>query len=307
MIRYIDEHRNRFGVEAICRVLNSTACGFITARGYRAAKQRARSIRSIRDEQLTAVLVRLHREHFSVYGVRKMHALLVRKGWAVGRDGVARLMRKAGLVGVRRGKRVFTTHSDRFTARPADLVARGFTAQGPNQIWVADMTYVSTWAGMAYVAFLTDVFSRRIVGWSVKGTMTTAVLPLEAWRMATWRTTDLDGLIHHSDAGAQYVSLRYTQALADVGARPSVGTVGDSYDNALAETINGLYKAELVHRRRPWRTVEQLELATSEWVYWYNTTRLHSYLGYRSPAEYERDHYDHQQPLGSAPAAPVST
>lgn len=307
MIRYVDQYRDQFGVEAICRTLRATECGFITARGYRAAKSRPRSNRAISDELLTAELVKLHGENFSVYGVRKMHALMTRKGWMVGRDQVARLMRAAGLQGVRRGRKVFTTRPDPAAQRPTDLLKRHFKADRPNRVWVADMTYVPTWSGMGYVAFITDVFSRRIVGWSVKATMTTQALPLEAWQMATWRAGDLTGLIHHSDKGSQYVSLRYTEALTDAGARPSVGTVGDSYDNALAETINGLYKAELIHRRRPWRTIEQLELATLEWVWWYNTTRLHSELGYRSPDEYEQHHYDHQQPHGSAPAELVST
>lgn len=296
MISYVNAYRDQFGVESICRTLAATAGGFITARGYRAAQTRPRSHRSIRDDALGQEVTRIHRENYSVYGVRKMHAAMRRAGWDVGRDQVGRLMKINGISGVRRGRRVFTTVPDPAATRPADLVERDFTASGPNRLWVSDMTYVPTWSGMGYVAFITDVFSRRIVGWSVRSTMSTEALPLEALNMASWQAGDqVTGVIHHSDKGSQYVSIRYTDRLGDLGITPSVGTVGDSYDNALAETINGLYKTELIKARRPWRTVEEVEIATLDWVWWYNNTRLHSELGYRTPVEFEADHTTAQQ------------
>lgn len=296
MISYVNAYRDQFGVESICRTLAATAGGFITARGYRAAQTRPRSHRSIRDDALGQEVTRIHRENYSVYGVRKMHAAMRRAGWDVGRDQVGRLMKINGISGVRRGRRVFTTVPDPAATRPADLVERDFTASGPNRLWVSDMTYVPTWSGMGYVAFITDVFSRRIVGWSVRSTMNTEALPLEALNMASWQAGDqVTGVIHHSDKGSQYVSIRYTDRLGDLGITPSVGTVGDSYDNALAETINGLYKTELIKARRPWRTVEEVEIATLDWVWWYNNTRLHSELGYRTPIEFEADHTTAEQ------------
>ncbi len=304
MISYVQAYRDQFGVESICRVLSATEGGFMTARGFHAAMARPRSNRSISDELLGNEIVRVHAQNYSVYGVRKMHAALTREGWLVGRDQVARLMRSLGLQGARRGRRVFTTRPDSQALCPADLVERDFTATEPNRLWVSDMTYVPTWSGMAYVAFVTDVFSRRIVGWSVRTTMTTEALPLEALNMASWQAnSDLTGLIHHSDRGAQYVSIRYSNRLADFGIRPSVGSVGDSYDNALAETINGLYKTELIKPRRPWRTVAEVELATLDWVWWYNNTRLHSELDYRTPTEFEAAHdtnpHESETPTGA--------
>ena len=296
MTSYVNAYRGQFGVESICRVLGATEGGFITARGYRAAQTRPRSNRSIRDDTLGHEVRRIHRENYSVYGVRKMHAAMRRAGWDVGRDQIGRLMKLNGLTGVRRGRRVFTTVPDAAATRPADLVERDFTASAPNHLWVSDMTYVPTWSGMGYVAFITDVFSRRIVGWSVRSTMTTEALPLEALNMASWNAgDDTTGVIHHSDRGAQYVSIRYTNRLGDLGITPSVGSVGDSYDNALAETINGFYKTELIKARRPWRSVEEVEIATLDWVWWYNNTRLHSELGYRTPVEFEADHMNAQQ------------
>ena len=291
MISYVQAYRDRFGVEAICRVLGATAGGFMTARGFRAAISRPRSDRAISDELIGDEIVRVHAANYSVYGVRKMHAVMRRTGWNVGRDQVGRIMKARSLQGARRGRRVFTTVTDESARRPSDLVERDFTATAPNRLWVSDMTYVPTWSQMAYVAFVTDVFSRRIAGWSVRSTMSTEALPLEALNMASWNAgDDTTGVIHHSDRGAQYVSIRYTTRLGDLGITPSVGSVGDSYDNALAETINGLYKTELIKARRPWRTVEEVELATLDWVWWYNNTRLHSELGYRTPVEFEADH-----------------
>lgn len=263
MIRYIDEHKDRFRVEPICRALSGTAGGFMTSRGYRAAKTRPASARAVRDELLVKELVRVHAENYSVYGVRKMRAAMRREGWEIGRDQVARLMRAAGLEGVRRGREARTTRPDPARPCPADLVNRQFKADRPNLLWVADITYVPTWQGFAHAAFVTDAFSRRIVGWAVSATMRTEDLPLQALDMAAFQATDeRGGLICHSDRGSQHVSLRYGERLAGLGALPSVGSKGDSYDNALAEATNALFKTELIKPRKPWKTVEQVELAT---------------------------------------------
>ena len=291
MIRFIDMFKDRFGVEAICRTIGATACGFLTARGYRAVKTRPRSARQLRDDLLVAEVVRLHAENYGVYGVRKMHALMRRQGWEVGRDQTGRLMRLAGVAGVKRSKKVFTTKPDPGQARPEDLVKRRFTAEGPRRLWVADITYVHTWQGFAYVAFVTDVYSRRIVGFNVASTLKADILPLQALDMAAFNAGgDLSDLVHHSDHGSNYMAMVYTDRIVELGAKPSTGTVGDSYDNALAEAVNGLYKTELIRRRGPWRTVEQVELATLEYVWWWNNQRLHSELDYRTPAEIEASH-----------------
>ena len=292
MIRYIDEHRDRFGVEAICRVLRPAVRGFITARGYRAARSRTASARQVHDDLLVPEVTRLHARHYGVYGRRKMHALLNREGWDVGRDQTERLMRLAGVRGVKRSRRVFTTKSDPAAVRPADLVKRRFTALAPLQLWVADVTYVATWSGFAYVAFVTDVFSRRIVGWNVAATLRSDLLPLQALDMAAWNAGGtLDGLVHHSDHGSNYLALVYTDRIVELGAKPSTGTIGDSYDNALAEAVNGLFKTELIRRNGPWRTVEQVELATLEYVWWWNNQRLHGELGMRTPLEVDQAYY----------------
>jgi putative transposase len=231
MISFIDEMRDRFGVEAICRVLRPAVRGFLTARGYRAAKARPASARRLRDDLLIPEIVRLHGENYGVYGRRKMHALLRRQGWNVGRDQTERLMRVAGVHGVRRSKRLFTTKADPRQVLPQDLVRRRFTADGPRKLWVADVTYVATWSGFAYVAFVTDVYSRRIVGWNVASTLKADILPLRALDMAAWAADgNLDGLIHHSDHGSNYMALVYTERIVELGATPSTGTVGDSYD-----------------------------------------------------------------------------
>ena len=303
MIAFIDANRDQFGVEAICRTLGATECGFITSRGYRAAKTRPASARALRDVLLLEEIERIHEENYSVYGVRKMHHAMVRAGWDVGRDQVARLMKLAGVEGVRRGRTPVTTKpAGEPDARP-DLVERKFIAELPNQLWVADITYVRTVAGFCYVAFITDVYSRRIVGWAVSATLHTAGLPLLALEhalLSTGASRDRQGLIHHSDRGSQYVSLAYSDALITAGVTASVGTVGDSYDNALAETVNGLYKAELIHAKRVWESVGAVELATMGWVHWWNTARLHEALDYRTPAEVEAA-YTHDQ--DSAPVA----
>jgi len=298
MIRFIDMFRERFGVEGICRTLGATECGFLTARGYRAARSRPPSARRLRDDLLVPEIVRLHAENYGVYGVRKMHALMGRQGWQIGRDQTARLMRLAGVQGVKRSKKTFTTKADPVLERPTDLVQRRFTAAAPCRLWVADITYVATWSGFAYVAFVIDVYSRRIVGWNVASTLKADILPLQALNMAAWQARgDLTRLTHHSDHGSNYMSLVYTDRIVELGATPSTGTVGDSYDNALAEAVNGLYKTELIRRQGPWRTVEQVELATLEYVWWWNNHRLHGELDYRTPAEVEAAYYaDHKTP-----------
>ena len=302
MIAFIDRHRDHFGVEAICRVLGATERGFLTSRGYRAAKQRPASARAVRDEVLVEEIRRIHAENYGVYGYRKMHHAMRRAGWEVGRDQTARLMKAAGLCGIRRGRKVFTTSPAGGLDRRPDLVERNFTAAGPNQLWVADITYVRIPSGFCYTAFITDVFTRRIVGWAVATNLRTEALPLQALEQALQTSpaeASRTGLIHHSDRGSNYVSLAYSDALITAGVQASVGSVGDSYDNALAETVNGLYKAELIHRRRTWPSATAVEIATLDWVTWWNTKRLHEALDYRTPAEVEAS-YTH--PTTTAPA-----
>jgi transposase InsO family protein len=304
MIRFVDLFKDRFGVEPNCVTLAGTERGFITARGYRAAKTRPSSVRSLRDELLLEEITRIHGANYSVYGVRKMHAAMRQAGWEVGCDQVACLMRKAGLRGAIRGRQsITTTPAAKAAGLFPDLVGRRFTADAPNRLWVADITFVTTWSGFAYVAFVTDAFSRKIVGWNVSSRLTTEFLPLQALDMASWAAThDLTGLVHHADHGSQYLSLRYSERLADPGIQASTGSVGDNYDNALAETIHGPFKTELIKPRKPWRTVEEVELATLEWVWWFNNTCLHSELGYRTPNETENAYYDSQHsrtPVGA--------
>nr|WP_232016816.1 IS3 family transposase [Gordonia insulae] len=304
MIAFIDKFRDQFGVEFICRTLRAAGVVFLTSRGYRAAKSRAASARSIRDTELVAVVKQVHSDNYAVYGVKKVHAELRRKGHVVGREQTRRLMRCAGVRGVQRSKKVFTTRADPAAAVPEDRVKRTFVATQPNQLWVVDITYVRTWQGFAYVAFVTDVCTRKIMGWHVASSMRTEDLPLPAFDHAVWQAnTDLSGLTHHSDHGSQYLSLAYTDRLIELGITPSVGTVGDSYDNALAESVNSAYKTELIRQRGPWRTVEQVELATLEYVWWYNNQRLHEALGYVPPAEYEATLTGASHP--SEPAVPA--
>jgi len=307
MIRFINEHRDRFGVEFICRVLRPAVQGFLTARGYRAAAGRAPSARQLKDELLVPEVARLHAENYGVYGRRKMHALMRRQGWDIGRDQTERLMRIAGVRGVRKSKRVFTTRSDKTTVLPSDLVNRRFTAPAPRRLWVCDVTYVATWSGFAYVAFVTDVYSRRIVGWNVASTLRAEILPLQALDMAAWNAGgDLAGLTHHSDHGSNYMAMVYTDRIVELGAVPSTGTVGDSFDNAMAEAVNNLYKTELIRQRGPWRTVEQVELATLEYVWWWNNQRLHGELDMRTPAEVETAYYADLESAGPVSAGPDS-
>jgi putative transposase len=261
---------------------------------YYAAKVRTPSQRACRDALLGPALRALWEDNYRVYGARKLWKAARRAGHDIGRDQVARHMRVAGITGARRGKRVRTTKPDLGAARHPDLVRRDFTAAAPNALWVTDLTFVPTWAGVAYVCFITDVYSRMIVGWRVASHMRTTMV-LDAIEMARWsRGNALPGLRCHSDAGSQFTSIRYGERLAEIGAVPSIGTVGDSFDNALAETVNGYYKSELIYgptRTGPWKTVEDVELATLSWVHWHNTSRLHGYLADLPPAEFEAIFY----------------
>ena len=295
MTRYIAAHKDRFGVEPICTTLQ------VAPSTYYAAKSRPPSARAQSDAALKPEVARVHAANFGVYGARKLWRQLRRDGVAVGRDRVARLMNELGLAGVVRGKVPRTTWPAAVSERPADLVQRRFTAVAPNRLWVADLTYVATWSGTCYVAFVVDVYSRRIVGWRVS-TSLRADLALDALEMAIWsrRGDDLDGLVHHSDRGVQYLSIRYTDRLADEGAVTSVGSKGDSYDNALAEAVNGLFKAELIRRRGPWRSVDDVELATLEWVHWWNHSRLHGTCNNLPPAEYEALYYSQSTAVPAA-------
>lgn len=298
---FIDGHRGRFGVEPICRVLTEHGVP-IAPSTYYAHRRRPLSARSVRDARLLPEITRVHSDPQigrGLYGARKVWHQLRREGGvgglAVPRCQVERLMRAAGLHGARRGGRpVRTTRPDPAAARPPDLVGRDFTAGCPNALWVVDFTYVPTWSGTVFTAFVSDVFSRRIVGWRTAASMPTG-LPLDALEMALWTRARageaVEGLVHHSDAGSQYTSIRYADRLADAGAVASIGTVGDSFDNALAESVIGLYKTECVGPGGPWRGVDDLELATLGWVSWFNQTRLHGSLGYVPPVEYEAAHH----------------
>jgi putative transposase len=298
-VKFVEEHRHdsidgrEFGVEPICRVLSEHGCP-IAPSTYYAAKSRPVCDRVIRDAELLAQIRRVHADNYGVYGARKVWHQLNREGIVVARCTVERLMKAAGLRGVVRGATIRTTKPDAAVARPEDLVERQFNAQRPNQLWVVDFTYVATWAGFVYVAFCIDVFSRMITGWRAAKSMTTGLV-LDALEMGIWQRRrtghNLQGLVHHSDAGSQYTSIRYTERLAEAGARPSIGSVGDSYDNALAESIIGLFKTELIRRRGPWRGLDAVELATLEWVDWYNNRRLFEALGNIPPAEAEANHY----------------
>jgi putative transposase len=298
-VRFIDEHKTRFGgVEPICRVLCEHGLQ-IAPSGYWAAKRRGPSAQQLRDEALTAKITAIHRANYGCYGARKVWSELHRQGMPVARCTVERLMRAAGLHGAVRGRRIRTTIADPGRQRAADLVQRDFTASAPNRRWVADFTYVATWSGIVYVAFVVDLYSRAITGWAAATNKRTPLV-LSALDMGLWRR-DRDGrpvdkgLIHHSDAGSQYTSFRFTTHLLDEGIDASIGTVGDAYDNALMESTIGLYKTELIKPFGPWRSLAQVELATAEWVEWYNTTRLHSATNYLPPAECEDNYYTQLQ------------
>jgi putative transposase len=291
MIAFIDEHRAVHGVEPICRVL-PIAPSTYHAHAARRVDLGKLPARARRDMTLRTEIRRVYEENFQVYGVRKVWRQLLREGIAVARCTVARLMRTMGLQGVVRGKRVRTTISNAAAPCPLDRVNRQFRAPRPNALWVSDFTYVATWAGFVYVAFVIDVFARRIVGWRVSRTAHAGFV-LDALEQALHERRPVrgGGLVHHSDRGVQYLSIKYTERLAAAGIEPSVGSVGDSYDNALAETINGLYKTEVIYRRGPWRSFEAVEFATLEWVDWFNNRRLLEPIGNIPPAEAEAAYY----------------
>jgi putative transposase len=291
MIAFIDDHRRTHGVEPICKVLPIAPSTYHAHVAKRADPMKL-SERARRDLALKVAIRRVFAENFEVYGVRKVWLQLNREGVGIARCTVARLMRAMGLHGVIRGKPVRTTIQDKAAPCPLDRVNRQFKAPAPNRLWVSDFTYVSTWGGMVYVAFVIDVYARRIVGWRASRTAHASFV-LDALEQALHerRPVHGGGLVHHSDRGSQYVSIKYTERLAEAGIEPSVGSVGDSYDNALAETINGLYKAEVIHRRGPWRNFEAVEFATLEWVDWFNHRRLLEPIGNIPPAEAEACYY----------------
>ncbi len=286
---YIEQNRDEFGVDPICTTLQ------IAPSSYYAARQHLPSARSMRDAMLMPLLLSLWVANYRVYGALKMWKAMHRAGHQIGRDQVARLMRELGIEGVRRGKRVRTTRPSDKAARHPDLVDRQFLADRPNALWVTDLTHVPTWAGVVYVCFIVDAYSRMIVGWRATTNMRTTMV-LDALEMARWsRGTTLEGLVCHSDAGSQFTSVRYGERLAELGAVPSIGSVGDSYDNALAEATNSLYKTELIRQQGPWRGVDDVELATLGWVHWFNTGRLHSTLADVPPVEFEAAYHRHQE------------
>ncbi len=287
---FIDHHRDAYGVEPICREVPIAPATYYTHKACLADPSR-RSARAQCDEVLCGHLQQTWDTHFQVYGVRKLWRQLRRDGHLVARCTVRRLMRRLGLSGAVRGRTVRTTMPDGAAPCPLDRVDRDFTAARPNQLWVADLTYVATWRGFVYAAFVIDVFARRIVGWRVSASLRTDLV-LDALEQAIYaRGGALDGLVHHSDRGTQYLSIHYTERLTEAGIEPSVGRVGDSYDNALAESVIGLFKTEVIRRRGPWRTLEDVEFATLTWVDWFNTQRLLEPIGYVPPAEYETAYY----------------
>jgi putative transposase len=297
MVDYIDTSKDEFGIEPICSVLQ------FAPSTYYAAKVRPPSARALTDAVLAPQLFQLWKDNFRVYGARKLWKAAGRSGHEVGRDQVARLMRQMDIRGVNRSKTIRTTRPDQGATRHPDLVDRQFVAERPNGLWVTDLTFVPTWSGVACVCFIIDAYSRMIVGWRCASNMRTQMV-LDAIEMARWsRGTTLEGLVCHSDAGSQFTSLRYGERLAEIGAVPSIGSVGDSYDNALAEAVNALYKSELIRgpQQGPWKSVDDVELATLGWVTWFNNERLHGTLNDIPPVEYEAA-YDHQtetnQPVG---------
>jgi putative transposase len=292
MSAFIDEHRASFGVEPICRVLAVAPSTYYAVK----ARQARPSGRARRDAELLMQIRRVHGQTNGLYGARKVWWQLQREGVPVARCTVERLMRQHGLQGVVRGKRWRTTIADKDAGRPVDLVDRDFTATAPNRLWVADFTYVMTFSGVVYVAFVIDAYSRRIVGWKADRTMKTSLV-LDTLEMALWTRQRQGlpvgaGMICHHDAGSQYTSFAFTRRLVDAGVDASIGSVGDAYDNALAETTIGLYKTEKIRREGPWRTLSEVELATLEWVDWFNTSRLHSACGRLSPAQFEQRYID---------------
>ena len=302
MIAFLDAHKGRHGIEPICKQLPIAASTYYERKDRESDPDRE-SNRSQRDRCLREEIQRVWDENLEVYGAKKVWRELKREGFRVARCTVERLMKQLGLQGVRRGgSKCWTTISDADQDQPADLVNRQFVAHRPNQLWVADITFVATWSGFVYVAFVTDVFSRAIVGWRVSRSLRTELV-LDALEQAIWARKETKNLIHHSDRGSQYLSIRYSERLAEAGIESSVGSVGDSYDNALAETINGLYKTEVIHnpKRGPWKTLDDVEYATLEWVDWFNNRRLLEPIGNIPPTEFETQYYERLE--GSAKAA----
>jgi transposase InsO family protein len=300
MVDFIEENRGDHGIEPICTMLPIAPASYYEHRARRADPDK-RCRRSKRDAELMPEIRRVWDENFAVYGAEKVWRQLRRERVAVARCTVERLMRSQSICGAVRGRAFkITTVADASAQRPPDLVRREFRAEGPNRLWVADLTYVATWAGFAYAAFIIDVFSRSIVGWRVSRSLRSD-LALDALEQALHFRPTTDELVHHSDRGVQYLSIRYTERLAEAGIERSVGSVGDSYDNALAETVIGLFKTEVIHRQGPWRTVDDVEYATLEWVDWFNRRRLLEPLGYLPPAEFEAAYYRSQ----NAPATPA--
>jgi putative transposase len=290
MIAYIEENKDAYGIEPICAMLP------IAPSTYYEARRRPPSARALRDGELETEIRRVHAENFGVYGARKVWRQLHREDIPAARCTVERLMARMGLRGVVRGKTRRTTIPDATTPWPADLVERRFSAERPNQLWVADLTYVATWSGFVYAAFIVDVYSRFIVGWQTSTSLRTD-LALDALEMAIWRRRgELEGLVHHSDRGVQYLAIRYTERLAEAGAVTSVGSRGDSFDNALAETTIGLYKTELIRRGGPWKGIDDVEYATLEWVDWFNHRRLMEPIGNVPPVEFEAAYHRKEDP-----------
>jgi putative transposase len=306
-VRFIADHADhrvgdglRWGVEPICAVLSEHGCPIAPSTYYEARKRAGQpSERQVRDAQLKEHITRVWKDNFEVSGARKVWLALNREGIEVARCTVERLMRELGLTGARRGKTVRTTIPDQAADRPKDLVDRHFAAPAPDRLWVADFTYVSTWAGTAYVAFVIDAYARRILGWKVATTMRTELV-LDALEQALWTRAaegvpDLTGLVHHNDAGSQYTSIAFTERLAEAGVDASVGTVGDAFDNALAETVIGLYKTELINRHKPWRAPADIERETLHYVHWFNHDRLLEVNGDIPPIELEQAYYARKQ------------
>ena len=299
MVAFIDQHRAEHGVEPICEQLPIAPSTYYEFKARQAEPSRLPA-RTKRDAELCGEIQRVYEANFKVYGARKVWRQLRRERIEVARCTVERLMARLGLQGVVRGRRCRTTVPDDRADRPLDRVQRRFKASRPNQLWVADFTYVATWSGFVYVAFVIDVFARRIIGWRVATSMRTDLV-LDALEQALWSRVDVRGVVHHSDRGSQYLSIKYSERLTEAGVEPSVGSVGDSYDNALAETIIGLFKTEVIHHRGPWRSVDAVEYATLEWVDWFNNRRLLESIGNVPPAELEMQ-YLRQRSESAIPA-----
>lgn len=290
MVSFIDQHRDVYGVEPICAELPIAPSTYYEYRAREADPSRLPA-RHRSDAEMVIDIRRVWEENFRVYGARKVWKQLNREEIRIAKCTTERLMQKLGIQGVKRGKGYKTTIPDEAAARPADLVQREFTATRPNQLWVADITYVATWRGVVYVAFVTDVYSRKIVGWRVWNSLKTDLV-LDALEQALYARTGTKGLVHHSDRGCQYLSIRYTERLAEAGLESSVGSVGDSYDNAMAETMFGLFKSEVIWPRGPWKNMEEVEYATLEWVDWFNNRRILEPIGDIPPAKFEQAYYD---------------